>query len=117
MPSAQPGILAPYQERPKTYPLQFVLHFDPVADAGKLYPLLMTVGDMAATASKNALDGQLATLNQHFAQLYQHTQEHFANFSATHVSIDTPDPVLNQAFSWAEVAIDQLRVQTTPRAR
>ncbi len=29
MPSAEPGILPPYQERAAYYPLQFVLHFDP----------------------------------------------------------------------------------------
>jgi hypothetical protein len=32
MPGAAPGILPPYQERPKIYPLQFVLHFDPAHD-------------------------------------------------------------------------------------
>src|SRR5580698_602207 len=32
IPGAEPGILAPYQERPKIYPLQFVLHFDPAHD-------------------------------------------------------------------------------------
>src|SRR5450631_243875 len=32
IPQAVPGVLAPYQERPKTYPLEFVLHFDPAHD-------------------------------------------------------------------------------------
>ncbi len=114
IPTAEPGILAPYQERPKNYPLQFVVHFDPATDAGKLYPLLMTVGDTPATATSSALGNQLAVLNKSFATLYSGTQDHFAKFSADHLSIDTPDPLLNQAFAWAEVAIDQLRVETTP---
>ncbi len=114
IPTAQPGILAPYQERPKNYPLQFVVHFDPVKDAGKLYPLLMTLGDTPATATPSALETQLTALGKSFVSLYSGTQDHFAKFSAEHLSIDTPDALLNQAFSWAEVAIDQLRVETTP---
>ena len=38
MPGTEPGVLAPYQEKPKTYPLQFVLRFDPKRDAAKYYP-------------------------------------------------------------------------------
>jgi hypothetical protein len=108
IPTAQPGILAPYQERPTNYPLQFVVHFDPATDAGKIYPLLMTVGETATLA------GRLQALDSGFRQLYDNTQDHFQKFAAAHMSIETPDQTLNQAFAWAEVAIDQLRVQTTP---
>jgi glycogen debranching enzyme len=108
IPTAEPGILAPYQERPTNYPLQFVIHFDPATDAQKIYPLLMTVGETAALATR------LQTLDSEFRQLYSDTQDHFQKFAAAHMSIETPDQTLNQAFSWAEVAIDQLRVETTP---
>jgi len=114
MPGAQPGILAPYQERPKNYPLQFVLEFDPATDSDKLYPLLMTTAETAVTATPAALAGQLQALDSSFRELYLDTQKHFAEFSADHLSIDTPDQKLNQAFAWAEVAIDQLRIETTP---
>jgi glycogen debranching enzyme len=114
MPTAQYGILAPYQERPTNYPLQFVVHFDPVTDAGKIYPLLMTVGETAATSTAPALAARLQALDSGFRQLYSDTQDYFQKFAAGHMSIETPDSILNQAFSWAEVAIDQLRVQTTP---
>ena len=114
MPTAEPGILAPYQERPKNYPLQFVLHFDPATDSGKIYPLLMTTAETEATATRAAFASQLQALDTGFHQLYSETQEHFAHFAAKHLSIETPDQRLNEAFSWAEVAIDQLRVQTTP---
>ena len=114
MPGAEPGILAPYQERPKNYPLQFVLHFDPATDGGKLFPLLMTIGETRAESTSEALGTRLQAIDAGFAQQYGDTQSHFADFSEQHLSIDTPDQKLNQAFAWAEVAIDQLRIQTTP---
>ena len=114
MPTATSGIMAPYQERPKNYPLQFVIHFDPATDSDKLYPLLMTTGETAATSTSSALAARLEALDSGFQALYSGTQKHFEEFSAQHLSIDTPDQKLNQAFAWAEVAIDQLRVQTTP---
>ena len=114
MPTATSGILEPYQERPKNYPLQFVLHFDPATDSDKLYPLLMTTGETVATSTRSALSARLEALDSEFQTLYSGTQKHFEEFSAQHLSIDTPDQKLNRAFAWAEVAIDQLRVQTTP---
>ncbi len=114
MPTAQYGILAPYQERPKNYPLQFVIHFDPATDRDKVYPLLMTTAETAATATTSALAGRLQALDSDFQKLYSDTQNHFRTFSRKHLSIETPDEKLNQAFAWAEVAIDQLRVETTP---
>ena len=51
MPQAEPGILPPYQERPKIYPLQFVLHFDPGRDSKKLFPLLMTIAETEKESS------------------------------------------------------------------
>jgi hypothetical protein len=112
IPDARPGILQPYQERPRNYPVQFVLHFDPATDAGKLFPLLMATADTAADAK--TLGARLQSLNAQFHKLYSSTQTYYAEFSGKHLSIDTPDEKLNQAFSWAEVAIDQLRVETTP---
>jgi glycogen debranching enzyme len=114
MPTAQYGILPPYQERPKNYPLQFVIHFDPATDRDKLYPLLMTTAETAASATTFALASKLQALDTGFRELYSNTQDHFEKFSANHLSIETPDQKLNQAFTWAEVAIDQLQVQTTP---
>jgi glycogen debranching enzyme len=114
MPTAQYGILAPYQERPKNYPLQFVIHFDPATDRDKLYPLLLSTADTAADATPNAFASRLQALDSGFHQFYMDTQSHFEKFAAQHMSIETPDPKLNQAFAWAEVSIDQLRVETTP---
>lgn len=114
MPEAQAGIMAPYQERPKNYPVQFVLHFDPAADTNKLFPLLMATADTTAEATTAALEIRLQALNAQCQKLYSSTEAYYAEFSRKHLSIETPDERLNQAFSWAEVAIDQLRVETTP---
>jgi hypothetical protein len=114
MPDTQSGILEPYQERPKNYPLQFVLHFEPSTDAGKLFPLLMATADTLADSASGTLGARLQALNGRFQALYSGTQNYYSQFSSKHTSIDTPDQKLNQAFSWAEVAIDQLRVETTP---
>ncbi len=114
MPGAEPGILAPYQERPKTYPLQFVLHFDPAHDGDKLFPLLITTADTAAESSKEALAARLADLGRSFQALYEETGTYYRNFLSEHLAIETPDKEFDEAFAWAEVSIDQLKVQTTP---
>jgi glycogen debranching enzyme len=114
MPTAQPAGLTPYQEHPTIYPLQFLIHFDPATDAQKMYPLLMTVGETPAASRTSALASSLKALDTGFAQIYRDTQDHFQKFAEAHLSIETPDQTLNQAFSWAEVAIDQLRVETSP---
>lgn len=114
MPTAEPGILEPYQERGADYPLQFVLHFDPKRDAHTYFPLLLTVGNTTATATTNALASRLSTLDRDFSSIYEENRKYYQDFRALHMSIDTPDEKLNEAFSWAEVSIDQLRVQTTP---
>ncbi|HET6219067.1 MAG TPA: hypothetical protein VFE27_18740, partial [Acidobacteriaceae bacterium] len=77
MPTAQYGILPPYQERPKDYPLQFVIHFDPATDSNKIYPLFMTTAETAATSTMSALAGRLQALNDDFHELYSDTQKHF----------------------------------------
>jgi glycogen debranching enzyme len=114
MPTAEPGILEPYQERGADYPLQFILHFDPQRDAHATFPLLMSVGSNAANSTKESLASQLSALDSSFVSLCDENRKYYEQFRASHMSIDTPDEKLNQAFSWAEVSIDQLRVQTTP---
>jgi glycogen debranching enzyme len=111
LPTAAPGILPPYQERASYWPLQFVLHFDPKRDAGKLYPLLMTFADSGDTTTKTAFAASLAQLDAQTRSIFAANQSYYRDFLATHTSIETPDTHLNDAFSWAETAIDQLRVE------
>jgi hypothetical protein len=114
MPGAEPGIMAPYQERAKTYPVQFVVRFDPARDGNKLFPLLVTTGDTVADANTRVLATKLVTLGSSFQSLYEGNVDYYKKFLAEHVSIETPDKQFDDAFLWAEVAIDQLKVQTTP---
>ncbi len=114
IPEAEPGILAPYQERAKTYPAQFVVHFDPARDRQRLYPLLMATADTAAETSSAALGEKLAALGRSFQSLYEGTGSYYKNFLAQQMSIETPDKEFNDDFRWAEVSIDQLKVQSTP---
>jgi hypothetical protein len=111
LPGSEPGILAPYQEKPQTYPLQFVLHFDPTRDSGHSFPLLMAVGTTKETATRSALEGQLAHLNANIETLYRQDADYYAHFFDTRTTAETPDAAFDRALSWAAVSIDQARVR------
>lgn len=114
MPGAQPGILPPYQEAPQSWPLQFVLHFDPRRDAGRVYPLLIQIGNSSAATTKEAFGRSLAALANEAGTIRAANREYFRKFLAEHTAIETPDARLDEAFAWAETAIDQLRVESEP---
>src|SRR5579875_812572 len=114
IPDAEPGILAPYQERAKYWPLQFVLHYDPAKDRGKLYPLLITFSTSRQTSRKESLYQSLASLDRAVPSMVEANRAYYQRLLATSTRIETPDARLNQAFAWAVTAIDQLRVKTTP---
>jgi len=111
MPGTRPGILAPYQEKPKVYPLQLILDFDPKRDAGKYFPLTMAVGTTAATATNAALTARLAGLNSEAQQLYEKTADYYAHFFDGKLTVETPDKQLDAALKWAEISIDQVQVR------
>jgi hypothetical protein len=111
MPGTRPGILAPFQEKPKVYPLQLILDFDPRRDAGKLFPLAMTVGTTPQTAANAALAARLGDLVSGVQQAYEKTAAYYAHFFDARLTVDTPDSWLNLALKWAEISIDQVRVR------
>lgn len=104
IPGAGPGILPPYQERPRTYPLELKLRFDPSKDSGKLYPLLMGVG--GAKSCMNLLE----QLNDRTPALYGATASYYEHFFDRRLTVETPDPAFGAALRWAEIAIDQAQV-------
>jgi hypothetical protein len=112
IPGAEPGILAPYQERPKTYPLQLIVHFDPVHDHNKYFPLLFATADTVADSKSAALAERLADLECSWQSLYKETGIYYQKFLAEHLIVETPDKQFDDAFSWAQVSIEQLKVQT-----
>jgi glycogen debranching enzyme len=114
MPQTESGILPPYQERPDSWPTQFVLHFDPHRDTGKIYPLLMTVADTQSAATPTSLETRLEQMEGQASAIFQSNRDYYRTFLAQYTAIETPDPGLNSAFAWAETAIDQLRVDSLP---
>lgn len=101
MPRAQPGVLPPSQERPKTYPVEFKLRFDPRTDSNLLFPLLFALGD----------GNRLAGLNARIPASYAAAENYYAHFFDTRLTAETPDAQFNLALRWAEIAIDQCRVR------
>jgi glycogen debranching enzyme len=112
IPDAQSGILPPYQERAAVWPLQFVLHYDPRSDRDRIYPLLMAFANSQAAATKDALNVRLQQMDVQAQSTFDANRNYYRSFLLSHTSIETPDRQLNDAFSWAETAIDQLRVES-----
>ncbi len=111
MPGTHPGILAPFQEKPKTYPLQLILDFDPKRDSGKYFPLTMAVGTTPETATKAALEKKLAAMTTGAQQLYEKTADYYAHFFDDKLTVETPDRQFDEALKWAEISIDQVQVR------
>jgi glycogen debranching enzyme len=109
IPGAQPGILAPYQERPQVHPVEFHLHIDPARDHGRLFPLLMAAGMNKAAATNDALGAALEKLNTSIESLYKTHADSYTKLLANSTSISTPDQALNEAFQWAVISIEQLK--------
>ncbi len=109
IPGAQPGILAPYQERPQVHPVEFHLHIDPARDRGRLFPLLMAAGMNKASATNDTLGATLAQLNTSIESLYKAHADSYKKLLANSTSISTPDKALNEAFQWAVISIEQLK--------
>jgi glycogen debranching enzyme len=105
MPDTEPGIMAPYQERPQTYPLQFKLRYDPKHNRDAVYPLLLSL-----LTSKSPYE-QAAAINAALAAVYADTQNYYAHFFDHRTIADTPDRRFDEALRWAEVAIDQMQVK------
>ena len=99
IPGATPGVMAPYQERPRTYPLEFKLQFDPKTQSNQFFPLLVSMD------SKQLLERSLT-----WPAAYQQTAEYYAHFFDTRLTVTTPDPQFDRALRWAELAIDQSQV-------
>ncbi len=111
MPGTHPGILAPYQEKPKVYPLQLILEFDPKRDSGKYFPLTMAVGATSETATNAALEKKIAAMTTGAQQLYEKTADYYAHFFDDKLTLESPDKQFDEALKWAEISIDQVQVR------
>lgn len=111
MPGAEPGILAPYEEKPTYYPLQLKLHYDPQRDGAKYFPLLMAVGMTDKTATNIALRDKLMQLDNDLPEIYAAHAASYAKMQQELTSIETPDKELDRDFAWAVMAVEQLKVK------
>jgi hypothetical protein len=112
IPGAHAGILTPYQERPQEHPLELIRHVDPATDRGKLFPLLMAVGQDKEHASAKALGAKLAELDAALPSLYAAHAAQYAARARDRMALESPNATLNAEFGWAETAIEQLRART-----
>jgi glycogen debranching enzyme len=117
MPDAEPGIMQPYQERAASYPLQFVIHFDPAHDTDRVFPLLAVISQRKETSTKEVFGRELSGLDHSSEALFEQNQSYYRHLLSTEMHLETPDKRLDLAFSRAESSIDQLRVETTPGHR
>lgn len=104
MPGTRPGILVPYQEHPQTYPLELTLKYAPNRDRGLVFPLVVSMLD-----ERNASEVSKTVLAE-IPRLYGQTLGYYAHFFDKRLVVESPDTKLNEAFAWAEVAIDQAQV-------
>jgi glycogen debranching enzyme len=115
IPTATPGILAPYQERPQVHPLELHLHYDPKRDGtglqAKYFPLLMAVATTPQAATAAALRQALDQLNAGIPAAYQAHAALYAKLQSESTSIETPDKSLNESFQWGVVSIEQLKAK------
>ena len=82
IPGAVPGIMAPYQERPHTWPLELKLAFDPKTQSHQFFPLLMALGP------------KLTERNQSWAADFRATQDYYAHFFDRRIVAETSDTSL-----------------------
>jgi glycogen debranching enzyme len=106
LPRATPGVLPPYQERPKAHAVELRMRVDPEKDRGLFFPLLVAVGE-----SSDEVTGQLRWQNEEIARLFTETQNYYRALLGELTSVETPDKRFNDAFRWALVSIDQMRVR------
>jgi glycogen debranching enzyme len=113
IPTATPGIMAPYQERPQVHPLELRLHYDPKRDgtgqSARYFPLLMAVGTTRDTSTDAALGAALRSLNASIPEAYKAHAAAYEKLFAESTSIETPDKSLNEAFQWGVASIEQLK--------
>ncbi len=106
MPGATPGPISPYQEHPHSLPIEFRVHFDPARDAGHLFPLLCEVSHSGDTDVAQLQQRLLAT-SQALPEIYNRTAAYYAHFFDHRLVPHSPDPGLDHALQWAELAIEK----------
>jgi glycogen debranching enzyme len=114
MPGAQPGVLAPYQEKPQFHPLELRVHSDPKKDAMVYFPLLLAIATTKEAATTAALEEKVKRLSDSMASVYAVHAKWYERMESEFTSIHTPDREFNDDFAWAMISIEQLRTRVLP---
>jgi glycogen debranching enzyme len=115
MPNATSGPLPPYQERPQAMPLQFKLRFDPSRDKHRFFPMIAEISrpeEKNSPTAVAAMADRLVATAEALPEIYRQTRTYYDHFFDTRLTTHTPDPHLDTAMQWAEVAIEQTKVRT-----
>ena len=110
MPGAVAGVASPYQEHPRTLPMEFRVQFDPARDAGKLFPLLCAVGrpgEVNDAAGQAAVRARLVATNAALPGMYARTRDYYAHFFDHRLVAHTPEAAVDRALAWAELSIEK----------
>ncbi len=114
-PGTTPGTISPYQEHPRTLPLEFKLRYDPAKNAGQVFPLLCEVarpGEKNSAAAFLALKQRLAARAEALPHLWAETRAYYAHYFDARLIVETPDKQFDLALRWAELAIDKSQVKS-----
>ncbi len=115
MPGAVAGVMAPYQERPQGFPLEFRVRFDPAKDGGKYFPMVTEVagaGEKNSAAAVAAMTGRIVAKAAGLPATYKATSDFYEHFFEERLTVKTPDAMFDKALRWAEIAIEQSKVRT-----
>jgi hypothetical protein len=104
MPRTRPGIMPPYQEHPQRYPLQLKLSYDPKREAGQVFPLVIGM------AHGKDYISEVDSIYSSLPEVYGAAQRYYSEFFNGRTVVDSPDPRVNEAARWAEIALDQMQV-------
>jgi glycogen debranching enzyme len=100
-PDARDTSVMPYQEEPKDVPIRFVIETSPERTRSEYVPIVVAGSVEGRDAAKAAYDRLLASAGT----LYARNVEHYRRLLESTLTIETPDPRLDESFAWAKVGV------------
>lgn len=100
-PFGEKGTQTPAHAQPDA-PVQFTIHFNPDSLSNTFVPIAIAGSAFGYKQARQAYERLLDSI----PDLYEQTKAHFDSLRTQRTGIVSPDPVLNQAFEWAKVALD-----------
>ncbi len=108
-PGAKDVSLMPYQEEPRDVPLKYQVRVTPEEARANFIPIVIA----ASTEGRDKAVETYRRLHVDAPALYEKNVKYYEDFLTNSTYVVTPDPRLNQAFSWAKIGIEK-GVVTSP---